>query len=335
MWYTIKLGNYKEFEMIEVSNLVKVYGTNTALNGISFTVGNREILGFLGPNGAGKSTTMNIMTGYISSTSGKVTVDGTDISEKPEEAKKKIGYLPEIPPLYPDMTVYEYLSFVCDLKNCKFEKKPHIEEIMRVCRIADVARRLIKNLSKGYKQRIGIAQALVGNPPVLIFDEPTVGLDPKQIIEVRNLIRTLGRDHTVILSTHILSEVQAVCDRIVIINEGKILADEKAESITRAVNGNAKFMLKVVGPQKEIAAALREVRGVVSVQLSGGSERDTFIYHVESEAGSDARRDMFFKMAEEGYPIVEMTREGVSLEEVFIKLTDSSKTSAKKRRSVR
>ena len=234
--------------MIEVSNLVKVYGTNLALDGVSFTVGEREILGFLGPNGAGKSTCMNIMTGYLSSTSGTVKIDGVDISEKPDEVKKNIGFLPELPPLYGDMTVSEYLGFVYELKGCKFNRQKHLEEILKVTRLSDVKGRIIKNLSKGYRQRVGIAQALVGNPKVLIFDEPTVGLDPKQIIEVRNLIRTLGRDHTVILSTHILSEVQSVADRIIIINEGKVLADEKTESINRAINESVRYMVKICGP---------------------------------------------------------------------------------------
>ena len=211
--------------MIEVSGLVKVYGTNLALDNISFTANEREIVGFLGPNGAGKSTCMNIMTGYLSSNAGTVKIGGVDISEKPDEAKKMIGFLPEQPPVYGDMTVIEYLDFVYDLKGCKYNRKKHLDEICKVTRVSDVKNRLIKNLSKGYRQRVGIAQALVGNPKVLIFDEPTVGLDPKQIIEVRNLIRTLGREHTVILSTHILSEVQSVADRIIIINEGKRLAD--------------------------------------------------------------------------------------------------------------
>ena len=310
--------------MIEVSGLTKYYGDSMALNDVSFTVGEREIIGFLGPNGAGKTTTMNIMTGFISSNSGTVRIDGVDISEKPEEAKKKIGFLPEIPPLYPDMTVLEYLSFVYELKNCRYDRKAHLDEIMKVCRLTDVSKRLIKHLSKGYRQRVGIAQALIGNPPILIFDEPTVGLDPKQIIEVRNLIRTLGRDHTVILSTHILSEVQAVCDRILIISEGKITADEKSETISRAVNENARFLIKIAGNQKEVAEALRAVDGVVSVQVGGSAERDAYAYHIESEAGRDVRRDIFFKMAEMSFPIIELCREGVSLEDVFIKLTDKS-----------
>ena len=309
--------------MIEVSNLVKVYGTNLALDGVSFTVGEREILGFLGPNGAGKSTCMNIMTGYLSSTSGTVKIDGMDISEKPDEVKKNIGFLPEQPPLYGDMTVLEYLSFVYDLKSCKFNREKHLEEILKVTRLTDVKKRIIKNLSKGYRQRVGIAQALVGNPKVLIFDEPTVGLDPKQIIEVRNLIRTLGREHTVILSTHILSEVQSVADRIIIINEGKVLADEKTESINRAINENVRYMVKICGPQKEVLAALKEVSGVTHAEVSSDREKDSFTYHIESEAGFDMRKNLFFAMAEKQWPIIALEQEGVSLEDVFIKLTDA------------
>ena len=220
--------------MIKISHLVKNYGNFCAVDDISFEVAKGEVVGFLGPNGAGKSTTMNMVTGYLSSTSGTVTIGGVDILDDPLNAKRLIGYLPEQPPLYPDMTVAEYLSFAYDLKGCTFNREKHIGEICDVVKITDVKNRLIKNLSKGYKQRVGIAQALVGNPPVIIFDEPTIGLDPKQIIEIRNLIRTLGKEHTVILSTHILQEVQAVCDRIVIINKGKIVADELTENISRA-----------------------------------------------------------------------------------------------------
>ncbi len=318
--------------MIEVSNLVKVYGTNLALDGVSFTVGEREILGFLGPNGAGKSTCMNIMTGYLSSTSGTVKIDGVDISEKPDEVKKNIGFLPEQPPLYGDMTVSEYLGFVYELKGCKFNRQKHLEEILKVTRLTDVKGRIIKNLSKGYRQRVGIAQALVGNPKVLIFDEPTVGLDPKQIIEVRNLIRTLGRDHTVILSTHILSEVQSVADRIIIINEGKVLADEKTESINRAINENVRYMVKICGPQKEVLAALKEVSGVTHAEISSEREKDSFTYHVESEAGFDMRKNLFFAMAEKQWPIIALEQEGVSLEDVFIKLTDVKATKEQTKR---
>ncbi len=212
--------------MIQVEHLSKSYGTHRALRDISFSIGEGEVVGFLGPNGAGKSTTMNILTGCLSAGGGRVTVDGIDILEAPAEAKRRIGYLPEQPPLYTDMTVEEYLGFVYDLKGCTLPRRQHLEDVMQQVHILDVRARLIRNLSKGYRQRVGIAQALTGAPPVLIFDEPTVGLDPKQIIEVRNLLRTLGRRHTVILSTHILPEVQAVCDRLLIINEGELIADK-------------------------------------------------------------------------------------------------------------
>ncbi len=314
--------------MIEVSDLVKVYGSNIALDGVSFTVGEKEILGFLGPNGAGKSTTMNIMTGYLSANSGSVKIGGVDIMEKPDEAKKLIGFLPEQPPLYTDMKVLEYLSFVYELKGCKLNRKKHLEEIMKVCRLSSVGGRLIKNLSKGYRQRVGIAQALIGNPKVLIFDEPTVGLDPKQIIEVRNLIRTLGRDHTVILSTHILSEVQSVCDRIVIINDGKILADERTDSITRTINENARYRVKISGPQREVLEVLRAVDGICHAEVSSDRERDCFVYHIEV-TGSDARKNLFFAMAEKGWAIIGLEEEGVSLEDVFIKLTDQGERKTK------
>lgn len=307
--------------MIEVSELVKVYGSNIALDGVSFAVGEKEILGFLGPNGAGKSTTLNIMTGYLSANSGTVKIGGIDIMEKPDEAKKLIGFLPEQPPLYGDMKVLEYLGFVYELKRCKFNRARHLEEIMKVCRLTGVQNRLIKNLSKGYRQRVGIAQALVGNPKVLIFDEPTVGLDPKQIIEVRNLIRTLGRDHTVILSTHILSEVQAVCDRIVIINEGKILADEKTEDITGTISENVRYRVKICGPQREVLSSLKEVDGICHAEISSDRERDCFVYHIEVN-GADARKNLFFAMAEKGWAIVGLEQEGVSLEDVFIRLTE-------------
>lgn len=311
-----------ENTMIEVEDLVKVYGSNLALDGVSFSVGDREILGFLGPNGAGKSTTMNIMTGCLSANSGSVKIGGVDIMEKPDEAKKLIGYLPEQPPLYTDMKVSEYLSFVYDLKRCRFNRAKHLEEIMKVCRLTGVSGRIIKNLSKGYRQRVGIAQALVGNPKVLIFDEPTVGLDPKQIIEVRNLLRTLGRDHTVILSTHILSEVQSVCDRIVIINNGKILADEKTDSIARAIDKNIRYSVKICGPQSEVLETLQGVEGICAAEVSGERERDSIVYRIEVSGSTDARKNMFFAMAEKGWAIVGLEQEGVSLEDVFIRLTE-------------
>ncbi|MBQ3528470.1 MAG: ATP-binding cassette domain-containing protein [Clostridia bacterium] len=315
--------------MIEVSGLVKVYGTNVALDNISFTAGEREIVGFLGPNGAGKSTCMNIMTGYLSSNAGTVKIGGVDISEKPDEAKKLIGFLPEQPPVYGDMTVIEYLDFVYELKGCKYNRKKHLDEVCKVTRISDVKKRLIKNLSKGYRQRVGIAQALVGNPKVLIFDEPTVGLDPKQIIEVRNLIRTLGREHTVILSTHILSEVQSVADRIIIINEGKLLADEKTENINRTINESSRYMVKICGPQREVLEALKSVSGVTHAEVSSEREKDSYTYHVESESGYDMRKNLFFAMAEKQWPVIAIEEESVSLEDVFIRLTDSKSSDLK------
>ena len=310
--------------MIEIQNLTKTYGAKFAVDNISFKVNRGEIVGFLGPNGAGKSTTMNILTGYLSSNSGVAKVGGIDILENPAEAKKLIGFLPEQPPLYLDMTVEEYLNFVYDIKKCTLNRKLHLEEIRKVTKIDDVKKRLIKNLSKGYRQRVGIAQALVGNPPVIIFDEPTVGLDPKQIIEIRNLIRNLGKTHTVILSTHILSEVQSVCDRIVIINEGKIIADEKTENITEAAEDSRKYSVKVCGPQREVQRALSNIPGVLSVDATGERELDSYTYVVESERGVDIRKPIFYAMSQSGYPIIGLEALSMNLEDVFIKIMDKA-----------
>ncbi len=310
--------------MIEITNLVKNYGTKFAVDDISFKISKGEIVGFLGPNGAGKSTTMNILTGYLSSTSGIAKVGGIDILENPYEAKKLIGFLPEQPPLYIDMTVNEYLNFVYEIKGCKLNRKKHIEEVRQVTKIDDVQNRLIKNLSKGYRQRVGIAQALIGNPPVIIFDEPTVGLDPKQIIEIRNLIRNLGQTHTVILSTHILSEVQSVCDRIIIINEGKIIADEKTESITQVVEDNRRYTVKVCGPQREVLSTLKNINGVISAELTGERELDSYTYIIESERGVDVRKPVFYAMSGKSWPIIGFEAVGMNLEEVFIKIMDKA-----------
>ncbi len=309
--------------MIEISHLVKRYGAKFAVDDISFSVGRGEIVGFLGPNGAGKSTTMNILTGYLSSTSGTCTVGGIDVLESPYEAKKLIGFLPEQPPLYVDMKVDEYLDFVYDLKKCRLNREKHLAEICEVTKISDVRGRLINNLSKGYKQRVGIAQALVGNPKALVFDEPTVGLDPKQIIEIRNLIRNLGADHTVILSSHILPEVQAVADRIVIINQGKIIADEKTENITRVVEEDRLYSVKICGPQREVLAALKQIPGVVRAEAIGERELDSFTYHIESERGVDIRKSLFYVLAEKSWPILGLEAVGISLEDVFVKLMDA------------
>lgn len=306
--------------MVEIKNLVKKYGPKYALDDISFNINKGEILGFLGPNGAGKSTTMNIITGYLAPTSGTVLVDGVDIFDDPIGVKKKIGFLPEQPPLYVDMTVWEYLSFVFDLKGSQFNKKKHLNEICELVKIADVKDRIIKNLSKGYRQRVGIAQALVGNPEFIIFDEPTVGLDPKQIIEIRNLMRNLGKSHTVILSTHILSEVQAICDRIVVINQGKIIADEKTQSLNNALGQNNRFHVKVSGPQKEVMALLRNIMGVTSVSVVGEREGDSFTYLVENTTNIDIRKSMFRALADKGWPMLGMEPVGAELEDIFIKL---------------
>ena len=310
-------------KMIEIENLMKAYGSKSALEGISFKVEKGEVVGFLGPNGAGKSTTMNILTGYLSATSGTAKVGGIDIFEHPDEAKKLIGFLPEQPPLYHDMKVGEYLNFIYNIKHCKLPRREHLNEIMQVTKILEVKNRLISNLSKGYRQRVGIAGALVGNPPVIIFDEPTVGLDPKQVIEIRNLIRQLGRDHTVILSTHILSEVQSVCDRVVIINEGRIIADEKTENITLAVDDVREYTVKICGPQREVLAALRKLSGVRTAEWTGDRETDSLIYRLTAERGVDIRKPMFYMLAENGWPLVGIESVGMSLEEVFVRITET------------
>ena len=259
--------------MIEVKNLTKRYGANLALDNISFSVDEGNILGFLGPNGAGKTTTMNIITGYLSASSGNVTVGGYNTLDNPNEVKKMIGYLPEQPPLYMDMTVKEYLNFMYDLKKATLPKDKHLNEICRLTRIENVYNRLIANLSKGYKQRVGIAQALIGNPPVLILDEPTVGLDPKQIIEIRNLIKSLGRNHTVILSSHILPEVQAVCERVIVINRGKLVADGDTDTLAHNLSTDFRLIARIDGPEKEVEHALIAMENVKEVVCYGEKER--------------------------------------------------------------
>ena len=312
-----------EKNMIKVENLVKRYGNNYALNDVSFEIGEGEVVGLLGPNGAGKSTAMNILTGYLAATSGRAYIDGVDIVESPLQAKRNIGYLPEQPPVYPDMTVEEYLKFVYDLKGCTVApREAHLEEIMDVVRVRDVRSRLIRNLSKGYRQRVGIAQALVGDPKILIFDEPTVGLDPKQILEVRNLIRQLGKNHTVILSTHILSEVQAVCERVVIINRGRIIANEKTEDLTRAIAENAHYLYHVIGAQSAVLSLLRAQNGVLSVTATTERDGDAVVYLVETTAGGEARRAIFSACAEKNFPIVGISETGNDLESIFIRLID-------------
>ncbi|MHB8962114.1 MAG: ABC transporter ATP-binding protein [Saccharofermentanales bacterium] len=316
--------------MIEISNLTKYYGPNLAVDNISFTVEQGEILGFLGPNGAGKSTTMNILTGFLSATSGTVKINGFDILEEPHEAKKCIGYLPENPPLYMDMTAIEFLRFVADLKGVdKRERSRHIAEIMKLVKITDVANRLIKNLSKGYKQRVGIAQALIGNPEVLVLDEPTIGLDPKQIIEIRNLIKDLGKKHTVILSSHILPEVSAVCDRIVIISKGKIVAVNTTEKLSRQFSKSTKFRISVEGPSKEILHKLRLVPGVRSASIVGDKVSGISTLDLESESDVDVRRQVFFEMARSSWPILEMKSMDPTLEDIFLQVTTGTPVAEK------
>lgn len=316
--------------MVEVKNLVKRYGDKLAVNNVSFTVNEGEILGFLGPNGAGKSTTMNIITGYLSSTSGTVTIDGCEILDDPKGAKSKIGYLPEMPPLYQDMTVKRYLEFVYDLKKVTLPKQEHLSEVAKVTKITDVYNRIIKNLSKGYRQRVGLAQALIGNPPVIILDEPSVGLDPKQIIEMRNLIRGLGKKHTVILSSHVLSEIQAVCDRIVVINNGQLVADESTQEITSTVKGIKRLQLHIFGSDAYIMPALRSVEGVtrarkISVASDGSGE-----YVAEYNDDNDIRKGVFNAMAKINCPIVMMRNAEMSLEDAFLKITNGEDVTSRR-----
>lgn len=294
--------------MIEIKNLTKRYGQIRAVDDISLTIKKGEILGFLGPNGAGKSTTMNILTGYISATSGSVSVGGYDIMDSPREAKRLIGYLPEQPPLYYDMTVNEYLRFICDLKSVPLkQRRRQLDEILYLVKIGDMRDRLIKNLSKGYKQRVGVAQALVGNPQVLVLDEPTVGLDPKQIIEIRKLIGALRHEHTIILSTHILQEVNAVCSTVAVINKGKLAASGSVSDFTAAEGTVSKFMISVVGGsgKSEIQKVLQNVDGVRRVDFVR-VDKDAFIFNVESEKKSDVRRGVFNALAHANMAEIEL-----------------------------
>jgi ABC-2 type transport system ATP-binding protein len=280
-----------------------------------------EILGFLGPNGAGKSTTMNIITGYLSATEGSVKLDGHDILEEPQEVKKQIGYMPELPPLYVDMTVRDYLSFVCDIKGVpRSGRKQNMERAMEMLMISDVRGRLIKNLSKGYKQRVGIAQALIGTPPVLILDEPTIGLDPQQIIETRSLIRNLGKEHTIILSSHILPEVQAVCSRVLIINKGKIVASDTPENLARGMTGDNRLTIRVAGGEKEALATARSVAEVVKAESVGSKEPGTVDLVLEAGKDQDVRREVFMAFARASLPLLQMKSMDLTLEEIFLNL---------------
>lgn len=309
----------KDFNMIEIKNLTKKYGNKTVLDNISFTVNSGEILGFLGPNGAGKSTTMNIITGYIASTSGSVSIDGIDIMDDAKAYKKKIGYLPEIPPLYLDMTVREYLEFVCGIKDADTSC---IEKILEEVRILDVKDRLIKNLSKGYRQRVGIAQALVGDPELLILDEPTVGLDPMQIIDIRNVISELGKKKTLFISSHILSEINAVCDRVLIINKGKIIAEDTPDNLASLVSGKNKYLASVEGDKEKIDSCLSSLSGVEKFECKGEGEKGSYDYIIYAKNGMDIRRELFKAVASMDMVMLSFKSYDISLEDIFITLTN-------------
>jgi ABC-2 type transport system ATP-binding protein len=308
--------------LIQIENLVKKYGQQNVLNGINLNINDGEILGFLGPNGAGKSTTMNIITGYISATEGTVKIDGLDILEQPKKVKKKMGYLPEIPPLYLDMTIEEYLKFVCKIK-C-IERKDILKTMDKVAglvKINNYKSRLIKNLSKGYKQRVGLAQAIIGEPEVLILDEPTVGLDPKEIIEIRSLVKDLGKNHTIILSSHILSEVSAICDRVVIINKGEIVASGTPEELAKRLSYSSKILLRIKESGKSAEKILKEIKGVEKFKMQGTVEKGTVDLLVEAKQNVDIREELFWKLSKAEVPVLMMKPMDLSLEEVFLQVT--------------
>ena len=309
--------------MIEVTNLTKKYGDHIAVDHLSFRVEKGQIYGFLGPNGAGKSTTMNIITGYLAASEGTVTIDGKDVQKDPEEAKRSIGYLPELPPLYVDMTVREYLDFVAELKKVpKKERKQQIDEVMEMTQITDMQQRLIKNLSKGYRQRVGLAQAILGYPEVIILDEPTVGLDPKQIIEIRDLIRKLGENHTVILSSHILSEVSAVCDHIMIIAHGKLVASDSPENLQKLMSGSMELNLEVKGSAAAVKSALQEISQIDRIEENTEASKNVAKMKVISKENADIREQVFYALADAKLPILEMTHAEKSLEDIFLELTE-------------
>lgn len=309
--------------MIEVTNLTKKYGDHIAVDHLSFRVEKGQIYGFLGPNGAGKSTTMNIITGYLAATEGTVTIDGKDVQKDPEEAKRSIGYLPELPPLYVDMTVREYLDFVAELKKVpKKERKQQIDEVMEMTQITDMQQRLIRNLSKGYRQRVGLAQAILGYPEVIILDEPTVGLDPKQIIEIRDLIRKLGENHTVILSSHILSEVSAVCDHIMIIAHGKLVASDSPENLQKLMSGSMELNLEVKGSAAAVKSALQEISQIDRIKENTEASKNVAKLKVISKENADIREQVFYALADAKLPILEMTHAEKSLEDIFLELTE-------------
>lgn len=312
--------------MIEVKNLTKKYGDHYAVEDLSFTIEKGKIYGFLGPNGAGKSTTMNMMTGYLAATAGEVKICGKDILKEAEEAKKHIGYLPENPPLYMDMTVDEYLKFVAELKKVpKAERQQQIEFVMRETHIEDMRNRMIQNLSKGYKQRVGLAQAMLGNPEIIILDEPTVGLDPKQILEIRDLIRSMKEKHTVILSSHILSEVSAVCDEIMILSQGKLVASDTTDNLSRQLESKNADSLRVELLLKAKKEKIEVILGTVSyikVEKCEETEKGFCNVSVISEGSQEFREELFYLLAENKIPVFKMIPESRDLESIFLELTD-------------
>lgn len=312
--------------MIEVKNLVKRYNDSfLALDNLSFTAKEGQIIGFLGPNGAGKSTAMNIITGYISATEGTVIVNGHDIYEEPEEAKKSIGYLPEQPPLYQDMTVLEYLNFVADLKKVdKKEKKEMINDVMDMTQISDVSARLIQHLSKGYKQRVGLSQALIGYPPILVLDEPTVGLDPKQIIEIRQLIKSLSKEHTIILSSHVLSEISAVCDYVLIINKGKLIVSDESDNLSNHIDASKELKLEVKGSKEDIENALKDISNIINIEFTSLDNEDIVSLSIITNENDDVREDVFYSLSDAKCPIMSMNSSTMSLEEIFLEVTSKA-----------
>ncbi len=310
--------------MIEVKNLVKKYGKHVAVDHLSFTVEKGQIYGFLGPNGAGKSTTMNIMTGYLAPTEGEVLIDGYDIMKEPEKAKSRIGYLPEIPPVYPDMTVYEYLSFAAELKRIpRKEREDAIEKAVELTRIEEVSERLIKNLSKGYKQRVGLAQAILGEPEVMILDEPMVGLDPKQIIEIRDLIKLLGKNHTILLSSHILSEISAVCDHIMIIAGGRLVASDSPEGLQKRMQGKSILEATVKSDMAALKKVLEEIPEIEDITEKAATMPDCVTVELQTKTGVDIRETLSMKLYENKMPIMGMSMQEHTLEDIFLELTAS------------
>ena len=313
--------------MIRAEGLTKHFGRIDAVKGIDFHIEKGEIIGFLGPNGAGKSTTMNMITGYLAPSSGRVLIDGVNMVESPEEAKRRIGYLPEQPPLYLDLTVDEYLNFAAEFKKTpRAGRRADLEGIRELVKIDDVRGRVIKNLSKGYRQRVGLAQALIGNPAILILDEPTAGLDPKQIIEIRELIRELGEEHTVVLSSHILPEISATCRRILIIDKGSIVASDTPENLSRRVSGAARLQLLVRGGADEVRSALEGITDLESLSVDAGTEIDAAEAVAEAAEGSDIREDVFRALAAADLPILQMRPMDLSLEDIFLNLTTREET---------